>query len=206
MAESENGNNPQGSPQRKPPVDSTFTAPPSTRAIALVAIAILVGFLLVMVVDSDSSTGKTASATQSTITTTTVVAADNEQSEESTTTTTRAVANTQAPSGVSVLVLNGSNIAGVAGKVSNAIQEADFETLTPGNDSDKDVGTVVYYKSGFQNDAKQIAQNIVPGVLKELEISQSVKTATFPDSAPSSWDQENLVGANIVVVIGNAGN
>ena len=190
---------PKGVPQ--------FTAPPSVRAIALVVLAIVFGFLLVTIVNSDSGDDKDASATQTTaVTTTTAAPSGNNDEEESTTTTTVAIDGVRDPAEVAVLVLNGSNIGGVAGTVSEELGTVGYETLTPGNDSEKDNGTLVYYKSGFKNDADQLATNVVPGILKDLQISQSVKAASFPSSTPTGWDQVDLVSANVVIVIGNAGN
>lgn len=181
-----------------------FTSPPSSRALALVGIAVLVGLLLVVVVNSDKNSNEKAdskSSSATTVSTTTETTA--KKSSSTTSSTTTPVANTTKPSNVSVLVLNGSNIAGVASTVSTEIGNLDYKTLTPGNDTSKDKGTYVYYKTGFQNDAKQLATNVVPGLLSDLKISQPVKTQPFPSSAPVAWDQQNLVSANVVIVVGN---
>lgn len=189
------------------PPTQAFTSPPSARALGLVAIAILIGFLLVMIVDSDKPDKKSSSAvaTQQTTTTTTTAKSNTKKSSasSSTTSTPKAVSGAHDPAEVSVLVLNGSNIAGVAAQVSTKIGDLDYKMLTPGNDTSKDDGTFVYYKSGFSADANQLATNVVPGILKTLKMTQTVKTAQFPASAPTAWDQTFLVGANVVVIIGN---
>lgn len=189
------------------PPTQAFTSPPSARALGLVAIAILVGFLLVMIVSADKSDKKTAtkSATQQTSTTTTTAKSDTKKDTKSssTTSTTKPVTGAHDPAEVSVLVLNGSNVAGVAAQVSTKIGDLKYKMLTAGNDTTKDDGTFVYYKSGFTADATQIATNVVPGILKSLKMTQTVKTAQFPSSAPTAWDQTFLVGANVVVVVGN---
>ncbi len=184
-----------------------FATPPSTRALALVGIAVLIALLLVVIVNEDKKDGeKTAAST--TQTTTTTAASNTEttskSSSSSSTSTTKPVANTSQPSDVSVLVLNGSGTAGVATKVSEALGELDYKTLTPGDDSSIDKGTIVYYKSGFENDAKQLAINVVPGILNDLDMTQTVKSQQFPSSAPVAWNQTNLVSANVVVVVGSS--
>jgi len=186
---------------------SSIASTPSARAVSFVIFAIIIGFILVLIVNSDKERiTKEASASnksQETTTTTAQVIENEESEEESTTTTAKPVSGTKDTSDVSVLVLNGSNIAGVAAKVTTSVADLDYQTLTAGNDSSKDKGTFVYYKSGFANDAKQLATNVVPGILKDLQITQTVKAAPFPASAPSQWDQDNLTSANIIIVVGN---
>ncbi|HMS25125.1 MAG TPA: LytR C-terminal domain-containing protein [Acidimicrobiia bacterium] len=180
----------------------SFAASASTRALGLVAIAILVGFLLIVIVDSNGTTStKTQASSEPTASSATDTTAEN--TAASTTSTTKPVANTAKPADVSVLVLNGSSIAGVAGTVTTEIKNLSYKTLVAGNDTSKDKGTIIYYKSGFENDAKQLATNVVPGLLTKLKISQTVKTLQFPASAPTAWDQKDLVTANVVVVVGN---
>lgn len=186
----------------------TFNAPPSSRALALVSIAVFVGLLLVIIVNADNSANKNDKNAEASVTTTTAKSSETEttekKSQDSETSTTKKVEGTKDPQEVSVLVLNGSSVAGVATTFTTAIADLDYKTLTPGDDASKDPGTYVYYKSGFKNDAEQLATNVVPGLLTKSKISQSVKTLQFPASAPVAWDQENLVAANVVIVVGNS--
>lgn len=179
-----------------------FSSPPSTFALGLVALAVVVGLLLVAVVNSDKpASDKTASSKNSS-------SATNNSTETKTTvvstTTTTPISGTKDPAEVTVVVLNGSSIAGVATSVTNEIEKVDYKVLTAGNDSSKDKNTIIYYKSGFEKDAKQLATNVVPGILNTLQISQDISTKQFPSSAPIAWDQQNLVAANIVIVVGDA--
>ncbi len=187
---------------------SSFNSAPSSRAIGLVAIAVLVGILLLVIVDADNTTNSNASVKAKATTTTTTTTTAQTKNESSTTTastsTTTPIAGIKKPAEVSVLVLNGSSGPGVASSVSSAISELGYKMLTPGNDSSASKGTIVYYKAGFEKDAKQIASNILPGILTDLKISQPIKTEQFPSVAPTEWDQDNLIGANIVIVVGNA--
>lgn len=183
---------------------NSFGSTPNSRAIGLVALAIMIGILLLVVVDSDNSYQNQESASQVAPTTTVATSNQGNQTNESSTTTTAQVSGTKKPAQVSVVALNGSSMSGVATSVSNAIGELGYKMLSPGNDSSTANGTVVYYKAGFEKDAKQLSTNVIPGILDDLEISQDVTTEQFPSSAPTDWDQDNLVGANIVVVVGNA--
>jgi cytoskeletal protein RodZ len=177
----------------------------SSKMLIIVAVAVIVGILLVWVVNNkkDNNSSKTAKSTASTVLTT-VPTTDSVSKSSSTTSTTTAVPNTQKPADVSVLVLNGSNFAGVAGNTSTEIGKVGYKMLTPGDDKSQDVGTFVYYKSGFDADAKKIAQNILPSILKTLKITQDIEVKQFPSSTPSEWSVDELLNANIVVIVGNA--
>lgn len=181
-----------------------FKSQTSTRALALVGIAVLIGLLLVIIVNADNNKNE-SSASNRTNTTAPTTTAQTKQTSETTkqSSTTKPVTDTKETSQVSVLVLNGSSIAGIAGSITSELNKLGYKTLTAGNDTSKQNGTTVYYKSGFENDAKQLATNVLPGILKQLGISQTVTTKAFPSSAPTDWDQQNLVAANVVVNVGN---
>lgn len=188
------------------PSSPSFKAAPSTKMFAVVGIAVLVAFLLVWVVnDKDSSKTKTSKKSETSATDNSVASNDTDTSKStsSTTTTTAAVANTKKPAQVSVLVLNGSGFGGVAKNTSTEIGKLGYNMLTPGDDSSKDVGTFVYYKTGFEPDATKIAKNVLPNILTVLQIPQKVTVAQFPSSAPAAWTQTQLIPANVIVIIGN---
>ena len=188
------------------PSSPSFKAAPSTKMFAVVGIALLVAFLLVWVVnDKDSSKTKTSKKSETSATDNSVASNDTDTSKStsSTTTTTAAVANTKKPAQVSVLVLNGSGFGGVAKNTSTEIGKLGYNMLTPGDDSSKDVGTFVYYKTGFEPDATKIAKNVLPNILTVLQIPQKVTVAQFPSSAPAAWTQTQLIPANVIVIIGN---
>lgn len=188
------------------PSSPSFKAAPSTKMFAVVGIAVLVAFLLVWVVnDKDSSKTKTSKKSETSATDNSVASNDTDTSKStsSTTTTTTAVANTKKPAQVSVLVLNGSGFGGVAKNTSTEIGKLGYNMLTPGDDSSKDVGTFVYYKTGFEPDATKIAKNVLPNILTVLQIPQKVTVAQFPSSAPAAWTQTQLIPANVIVIIGN---
>lgn len=197
-------------PGDKPKVSNpqSFKAAPSSRAISLVAVALLIGFLAVLIVssDNDSKENKADSTRGSETTSTTTVVPDNDGDNATTapTTTVAPVDGARDPGQITVLVLNGSNIAGVAGKVTTALAEDGYKTVEAANDESKGNGTFVYYKSGYKTDAEQLANNVIPDILDDLQIKQSVRAAELPSSVPTDWEQENIGSANIVIVVGNA--
>lgn len=205
MSESTGKNNAEKgkNPAMKKPVMGT---PPSMFALGLVALAVLVGLLLVTIVNSDDSATANKNDSKSNAANSSNTASDNNSTKETaaTTTTTTPISGTKNPSEVTVLVLNGSSKAGVATSVTAEVEKLEYKTLEAGNDSSIDNNTIIYYKSGFEKDAKQLATNIIPGALSSAGISQDISTKQFPSNAPISWDQQNLVAANIVIIIGDA--
>ncbi len=179
---------------------------PSTKMLALVTIAIIVGFIFVWIVNNNSKSNLDNSTTKAQTVNTkakTNSKASKSKSKTTTTTTTTVVSNTQKPSSVSILVLNGSQFGGVAANTATEIGKLGYKVLASGDDSSKDVGTFVYYKTGFEPDATNIAKNIMPGILKVLQIPQKITIEQFPSSTPSQWAVSELLNANVVVIVGN---
>lgn len=116
----------------------------AARGAALIAVAVILGVVLLNAIDDGNSgpVGDGGSTSSSTTTTTTTVGQDG----SSTTTTTKPAA--VPPAQVSVLVLNGSGRAGVAGTLTNALKAKGYKTLVPNNASSVRAGTVVYAKTG----------------------------------------------------------
>ena len=184
----------------------------SSKMLAIVVIALVVGFLLVWVVnDKPLSNNKTTTETTETtikskdkVEDVTNTSSSSTSSTTTTTTTTVVVSNTQKPSAVSVLILNGSSTAGVAKSTSTEVGKAGYKMLTPGDDSSKDTGTFVYYRTGFQPDATKIAKNILPSILSfTTTVSSDIKIEQFPSSTPAGWAVTELLNANVVVIVGN---
>lgn len=182
---------------------------PSTKMIAIVTTAVLVGFILVWIVN-DKTVSSDNSATKKTETSNKSdnkiedVSKTSSTTTSSTTSTTVVVANTQKASTVSVLILNGSKTAGVAKSTSTEVGKQGYKMLTPGDDSSKDTGTFVYYKTGFQPDANKIAKNILPTILSfTTTVSSEIKVEQFPSITPTGWAVTDLLNANVVVVVGN---
>lgn len=116
------------------------------------------------------------------------ISLESTTSAPETTTTTRPAV--QPPEDVTVLVVNGANAAGLAGSLSDSIEENGYEVLTPTNTAVTET-TVVYHRDGFIDNARELAE-LVPVVDAEPELE------LFADPLPV----EEAENADIVIVVG----
>jgi hypothetical protein len=156
----------------------------AARGAALIAVAVILGVVLLNAIDDGNSGpvgdgGSPKSTSTSTTTTTTTAAKDG----SSTTSTTKPAPIP--PAQVSVLVLNGSGRAGVAGTVTNTLKAKGYKTLPPNNASAVRTGTVVYAKTGKTAVCTTLAASI-PGS----------KVQPMPTPPPTVTD------ADCIVVVG----
>jgi hypothetical protein len=154
----------------------------TARGALLIALAVIVGFVLLNKID----TGK--SAPSASVKTTTPTATPVTAPPESTTTT-------RPPSAVKVLVVNGTSTKGEAGAAANLIKPHGYNVLAPadGTAAAKAArrNTVVYYTAGYDIDARTIAGLI--------GLTPTPPTAVMPTSGlPVS----STLGANVLVLIG----
>ncbi|HWH35960.1 MAG TPA: LytR C-terminal domain-containing protein [Acidimicrobiales bacterium] len=156
------------------------------RGVALIVVAVVLGIVLLQATDDplplDTAGGDGEPGVTEATTTTAA-------SPALPTTTTPPVTALD-PSTITVLVANGAGIAGLAGDVTELVDEAGFVTATP---TDVRAGasaeeSTVYYTPGFEEAASAVAEVLdpVPSV------------APLPDPPPVS----DLAGANVVVVAG----
>ena len=90
---------------------------------------------------------------------------------------------------LSTKVLNGSGVAGAAGKIKDFLTENKYEKVTAGNYSSEEVtGSTVYYK---EDKFKKAAESLVD-ILKDKKIEAEVKSAS----------NEEEKSADIVIVLG----
>ena len=116
-----------------------------------------------------------SSATSSTTTTTT----------STTTTTTAAVS--ESPAVLLVQVLNGSGVAGAAGRMTDKLSEAGFVVLSPENAPQRYSSSAVYYQQGWQDRAEEI-----------LEVAD-IEEVEAPTAMPQQFATED---AAVVVLLG----
>ena len=128
--------------------------------------------------DDETATGGDETATEG----------DDETATGSSSTTT--VAGQREPGDVSVLVANGSGVAGLAGQLSEEVGAAGYETAQPANiDEDAPVSSsTVYYADGYAEEAEALAATLSP----------QPPVAPMPDPAPVA----DLRGATVLVVVG----
>jgi len=148
------------------------------RGVALIIAAVLLGIVLLKATDSSSveavDTGTTAG--QSTGHTTTTEAGGS-----STTTSAK-----HDPASVTVLVLNGAGINGLASTIGNKLTAANYVVAEPANTKAPADESAVYYAAGYQADAEAIAALLTP----------APKVSPMPQPPPV----DDLKGAHVVVV------
>jgi len=158
----------------------------AARGAALIAIAVVLGVVLLQVVDTGNGGpvgdggAKATGATSKSSTTTTA--------PPTTASTTVAV---RPPGEVHVLVLNGSGAAGAAGRLTNALKADGYVTgstpLAP-VDTTRRQGTVVFFRPGFDAEAAAVAAKVAAGT----------PTEALPDPPPAG----TVAQAEVVVVLG----
>ena len=91
---------------------------------------------------------------------------------------------------VTVLVANGSGVAGRAAEVTEEVGTAGFDTAAPSNVNDGATvpASTVYYARGFEADAAALAETLTP----------RPQVAELPEEAPVS----DLRGAQVLLVVG----
>ncbi len=96
------------------------------------------------------------------------------------------------PSTIGVLVANGTDVTGAAGRLSGELNAANYVTLPPHNASPQ-TGSAFYYRAGYEVDAQCIAR-----LLGESE----KPLWPMPDPPPGGLTLESLGNAFILILIG----
>ena len=96
------------------------------------------------------------------------------------------------PSEISVLVANGTDVSGAAGRLSGELNAANYVTLAPVNASAQ-TGSAFYYRAGYEVDAQCIAR-----LLGESE----KPLWPMPDPPPGGITLDTLGNAYVLVLIG----
>ena len=157
------------------------------RGVALIVVAVLVGFVLLNATDAPAplnvssdetpDEGSTATQPSSETTTTTALTASTDTS----------VAGARPAAEVTVLVANGAKVQGAAGKLSTQIAEGGYKMAPAANTAPVPTSTV-YFIEGYEPEAKAVAALLTP----------VPPTAPMPAPAPV----DDLRGAQVVVVQG----
>jgi hypothetical protein len=146
----------------RPPAGSPRPTPSSpAKGIAVVAVALVLGVIILWRVPRSGGAGSSSSKTTTTTTSSTVPQA----------TTTTAVPSM---AGVNILVVNAAGVAGAAGKVANVLKAGGLATLPPGNAVQSGANqSSVYYADGFQNQANRVAQLLgLPAAVGAIDATQ----------------------------------
>lgn len=167
------------------------------RGMLLIAVAIIIGVVLLQLVDDGSGPKQPTTATSTTV----------GEASGSTTTTAKDTTGTTKPltptSEVNVLVLNATGVSGVAKSISDKLGAAplSYKMQTPGN-ADKTTGTVVYYASGFEAEAAAMATAVNAATQGVTGVAGEAKVEPLPDPLPAGWTKDNVSKVQLVVVVG----
>lgn len=170
------------------------------RGVALVAVAAVIG---VLVLDRGHQPAAQSQAAASSPTTTTVPPTRSTTSGASSSTTSTTAPSrhdssggtpattttTVAPAQVKALVANGTQTTGLAGRVAAQLQNDGYDVFSPMNAPQQVTASVVYYVPGSSAAATQVASAV--GL-----------SSTVVHPLPSSWSASALNGAQVVVVAG----
>lgn len=155
------------------------------KAIALVAIAVLIGAVLLR-----HNGGVQVSATGTKSTTTKKPAATAAPTTPGSVITTPTTVGVRSPSSVKVLVANGTTAPGAATRYAAKLHGLGYNTLAPIDTTVLGVkSTSVYYAPSYQQEAALIAQQIAA-------------PASAVQPMPAQLPVRTINGANILVVLG----
>ena len=135
---------------------------------------------------SESTTSTTSSAPETSEAPSTATSSTTTTTSSTTTTTTTA-AVVESPVVLQVQVLNGSGVAGAAGRMTEKLSEAGFVVLSPENAPQRYSSSAVYYQEGWQDRAEEILQ------------AADIEEVEAPTAMPQQFASE---GATVIVLLG----
>lgn len=141
--------------QPQPPTPSGHGS--VARGAILVAIAVVIGVLLLR--DDDSATTQVAVGSDTAADVDPGSVDEGDEADDAETTTTTTTEPPRDPSEVKVLVANGSGVNGAAGGTTDALEALGYVTATPTN-AERVPNTIVYYTTGFEAEAQALAAAI----------------------------------------------
>jgi LytR cell envelope-related transcriptional attenuator len=155
------------------------------RTVVVVVVAALLGWLIL----SRAYRSSSSSVSPPKATTTTTIKGGSTTTTSAFATTTTTVNMT----GVKVIVLNGSGVAGAAGKLTQQLQQRHLVMQSAKDATGSDFSaTAVYYTVGFDKQAAFVAETIKPGLL-----TAGIVPAQSPAKNPA-----DLTGVGVVVLLG----
>ena len=158
------------------------------RGAVLLAIAVVLGIVLLNAFDRVPSSVDVDSILEGLGTSTTVEGGPADTTAPVVTSTTRAA---RAPGDVTVLVANGTDVRGLAGLTANARKGIGDNTLSPSDTSRPVDVTKVQFSPGFEAEGRAVATS--------LQLPPTAVEAATPANPPPVAD---TLGANVVVVLG----
>jgi hypothetical protein len=162
------------------------------KGAALIAVAVIIGFVLLKTAPRSATTITTGSLSHPTTT-----KAPKSSSHGSTPIGPAATTSTTTPAHpvaqVVVLVANGSGVGGLAGKVRTQLGQVGYDINKSAINASATnlTSTSVYYEPGYQADALNIANTLSLG-----------PNAAMPVPSPAPVPSSDLTGADVLVVAG----
>lgn len=161
------------------------------RDLAMMILGILlvgaaVFFLLFLLADKPTTSSTTEIAAATTTTTTEAPSATDLSTSTSSSTpgTTTTTVPVRPPEEVHVVVLNSISVGGVAGRLTQELEEAGYQTLEAANYDPEQDPSRIWYRPGFSAEANELLV-FVPGA--------RVEPLAEPDLQP---------GADVIIIIG----
>jgi hypothetical protein len=157
--------------------------------LGILAVGVVVFFALFWLVGDGSTTETTVEAAPTTTTSTVVPTTVTSTTIAATTTTTSDVVTTttvplRPPEEVHVVVLNSIAVAGAAGRFTETLEEAGYQTLPASDFEPEQDPSKIWYREGFSAEANTM-----------LEFLPDADVEPLPD-------EELQPGADVVVVLG----
>ncbi|HYF47690.1 MAG TPA: LytR C-terminal domain-containing protein [Acidimicrobiales bacterium] len=154
------------------------------RGIALIVAAVLLGVVLLRATDGDEPFTPVADDDE-----TEVISGDEDDDTDTSVdvpTTDTTLAPPRNPAEVTVLVANGAGIGGLASRIAETLNGANYITAEPTNTRAPADESVVFYTPGYEADAAAVAALLTP----------TPRTEALPDPPPV----ESIGTANVIVV------
>jgi hypothetical protein len=156
----------------------------AARGAVLVAIAVIIGVVLLQAID-DGNDGPVGDGGPASTTSTSTPTTSQSTAGPSSSTSVTTKAQPVPPAEVTVRVLNGSGTAGAAGNLTNTLKAKGYKTLVA-SDAPPRTGTVVYAKSGRTTECTTLSEDV-----------PNAKVQDMPTPVPGGTD------ADCIVVIGS---
>src|SRR5215211_4420935 len=134
----------------------------SARGIALLVGAVVLGIILLKATDPPDSLADAAQGAvrEGTTTSTTVTSTTDEPADDEATSTTEEPAEEEG--GALVLVANAADQPGVAGRLTDTLEQAEFVVAPPANATVDVPTSIVYFAPGFEEAAGDVAELFDP--------------------------------------------
>jgi LytR cell envelope-related transcriptional attenuator len=165
----------------------------SARGIALLVGAVVLGIVLLRATEPPSSLADASEGPVREATTTAPPSTDEPADDEESTTSSSSSSTTEEPAegdAALVLVANAANQAGVAGRLSEILETADFTVADPANATVDVATSTVYFTPGFEDAAADVADLFDP----------HPAVAPMPDPPPVAAGDQS--GATVILVAG----